>query len=272
MRERALALRIEVTWTKQMAGFFNRYSKAIALTIVLLFASGLFHARAKAGDWELVKKDEGNDIVVYYRTLEAGNVEFRGITHLHTSLSSFIALLKDFETLPEWAYRTDKAVTLKQNSNTEAYVYTIHPMPWPFMPRDSVLLSHIEQNPQTFVVTVKGRAVPDYIPLKNDHIRISSGESFWQLTPVGEGTLEVVFQGYGEPGGSFSESVFTSAILRSLVKIYLWKLPYQTLKGVRHYVQNKKYHTKRYHFIQEPPQGKMDHKLSQGLVNSGASL
>ena len=246
-----------------MAKFFNRYRKAIGLTIVLLLASGLLHARTKAGDWELVKEDQGNDILVYYRTLESGNVEFKGITHLHTSLSSFIALLKDFETLPEWAYRTDKVVTLKQTSNTEAYVYTIHPMPWPFMPRDSVLLSHIDQNPQTFAVTVKGRAVPDYIPLNDDYVRISSGESFWQLTPVGENTLEVVFQGYGEPGGSFSESVFTSAIFRSLVKIYLWKLPYKTLKRMRRHIQNEKYQKKRFNFIQEPPQRVMSQAVIQ---------
>jgi hypothetical protein len=237
-----------------MAWVSSKYSKSIVFAIVLLFASSVLHARTEAGDWELAKKDEGNDIVVYYRTLESGNVEFRGITHLRTSLSSFIALLKDFETLPEWAYRTDKVVTLKQNSNTEAYVYTIHPMPWPFMPRDSVLLSHIDQNPQTFVVTVKGRAVPDYIPLNEDYVRISSGESFWQLTPIGEDTIEVVFQGYGEPGGSLSESVFTSAIFRSLVKMYLWKLPYKTLKRMRHHIQNEKYQKKRFNFIKEPPQ------------------
>jgi hypothetical protein len=168
-----------------MAKFFARHRKAIGLSIVLLLGSSLPHARVKAaGDWELVKQDEGNDIVVYYRTLVSGNVEFRGITHLRTSLSSFIALLKDFDTLPQWAYRTDKVVTLKQTSNTEAYVYTIHSMPWPFMPRDSVLLSHIDQNPKTLAVTVKGRAVPDYIPLNDDYVRISSGESFWQLTPI----------------------------------------------------------------------------------------
>ncbi|MBW2579664.1 MAG: hypothetical protein JRD00_01695, partial [Deltaproteobacteria bacterium] len=103
-----------------MAGVSNKYGKSIIFAIVLLLASGLLHARTEAGDWELVKEDEGNDIVVYYHTLESGNVEFRGITHLRTSLSSFIALLKDFETLPEWAYRTAKVVTLKQNSNTEA--------------------------------------------------------------------------------------------------------------------------------------------------------
>ena len=249
-----------------MTKFFNRYRKAIGLTIVLLLASGLLHARPKAGDWELVKEDEGNDILVYYRTLESGNVEFKGTTHLRTSLSSFIALLKDFETLPEWAYRTDKVVTLKQTSNTEAYVYTIHPMPWPFMPRDSVLLSHIDQNPQTFAVTVKGRAVPDYIPLNDHYVRISSGESFWQLTPMGEDTLEVVFQGYGEPGGSFSESVFTSAIFRSLVKIYLWKLPYKTLKRMRRHIQNEKYQKKKFNFIQEPPEGNMPQVLTQDLL------
>ena len=253
-----------------MAKFSNRYNVAFALTLVLLFASGLLHAKTKAGDWELVKEDEGNDILVYYRTLESGNVEFKGTTHLLTSLSSFIALLKDFETLPEWAYRTDKVVTLKQTSNTEAYVYTIHPMPWPFMPRDSVLLSHIDQNPQTFAVTVKGRAVPDYIPLNDDYVRISSGESFWQLTPRGDGTLEVVFQVYGEPGGSFSESAFTSAIFRALVKLYLWKLPYQTLKEMRQQIQNEKYHKKRFDFIQEAPQAKTHQASTKDLVNSPA--
>ena len=246
-----------------MTGVTKKYGKLIILTIVVLLASSLLHARTKAGDWELVKEDEGNDILVYYRTLESGNVEFRGITHLHTSLSSFIALLKDFETLPEWAYRTDKVVTLRQNSNTEAYVYTIHPMPWPFMPRDSVLLSHIGQNPQTFAVTVKGRAVPDYIPLNDDYVRISSGESFWQLTPMGEGTLEVIFQGYGEPGGSLSESVFTSAIFRSLVKLYLWKLPYKTLKRMRRHIQNEKYQKQKFNFIQEPSQRVMSRVSNQ---------
>ncbi len=257
-----------------MARVSKKYGKSIALTIVLLFASSVLHARTEAGDWELAKKDEGNDIVVYYRTLESGNVEFRGITHFRTSLSSFIALLKDFETLPEWAYRTDKVVTLKQNSNTEAYVYTIHPMPWPFMPRDSVLLSHIDQNPQTFVVTVKGRAVPDYIPLNDDYVRISSGESFWQLTPIGEDTLEVVFQGYGEPGGSLSESVFTSAIFRSLVKMYLCKLPYKTLKRMRHHIQNEKYQKKRFNFIQEPPQRVMSQVSIQNkrIQNPGVRI
>ena len=228
-----------------MAWVSKKYGKSVILAILFLFASSVMYAKAKAGDWELVKEDEVNDIFVYYRTLESGNVEFRGITHLRTSLSSFIALLKDFETLPEWAYRTDKVVTLRQTSKTEAYVYTIHPMPWPFMPRDSVLFSHIDQNPQTFTVTVKGRAVPDYIPPNDHYVRISSGESFWQLKPMGEGTLEVVFQGYGEPGGSFSKSVFTSAIFRALVKFYLWKLPYKTLKRMRHHIQNEKYQKKR---------------------------
>ncbi len=249
-----------------MAKVFNRYLKAIALTIVFLLGSNLLHARINAGDWELVKEDERNDIVVYYRTLESGNVEFKGITHISTSLSSFIALLKDFETLPEWAYRTEKVATLRQTSNTEAYVYTIHPMPWPFMSRDSVLLSHIDQNPKTLVVTVKGRAVPDYIPLNDDYVRISSGESFWQLTPKGEGTVEVVFQGYGEPGGSLSESVFASAIFRSLVKLYLWKLPYKTLKRMRHHIRNEKYRKKKFYFIKEPPEGDTHQVLTRDLL------
>ena len=241
----------------------NNISLKIILFIVLLiFSSSYLDARKLDDNWRVVKEDKENNITIYYRTLETGNTEFKGITYISVSLNSFIALIDDFDKMPEWAYRTEKVVKLRQTSDKEAYVYTIHPMPWPFMSRDSVLLSHIDQNPQTFVVTVKGHAVPDYIPLNENYVRISSGESFWQLTPKGNDTIEVVFQGYGEPGGSLSESVFTSAIFRSLVKFYLWKLPYKTLKKMRQEIQNEKYHKKRFNFIQEHPKGMMSQGLS----------
>jgi len=214
----------------------------------------------------VVKEDKENNITIYYRTLETGYTEFKGITYINSSLNSFVALIDDFDKMPEWAYRTEKVVKLRQISNKEAYIYTIHPMPWPFMPRDSVLLSRLDQNPQTLVVTVKGLAVPDYIPRHDGYVRISSGESFWQLTPKGEDTIEVVFQGHGEPGGSLSESVFTSAIFRSLVKLYLWKLPYKTLKKMRQQIQNEKYHKRRFNFIQEPPPRLMSQVLTQDLI------
>ena len=241
----------------------NNISLRIVLfTVLLIFSSSYLNARKLDENWRVVKEDKENNITIYYRTLETGNTEFKGITYIRVSLNSFIALINDFDKMPEWAYRTEKVVKLRQISDKEAYVYTIHPMPWPFMSRDSVLLSHIDQNPQTFVVTVKGRAVPDYIPLNEDYVRISSGESFWQLTPKGNDTIEVVFQGYGEPGGSLSESVFTSAIFHSLVKFYLWKLPYKTLKKMRQQIQNEKYHKKRFSFIQEPPKGMMSQGFS----------
>ena len=240
----------------------NIFLRIVLFTVLLIFSSSYLNAQKLDENWRVVKEDKENNITVYYRTLETGNTEFKGITYIRVSLNSFIALINDFDKMPEWAYRTEKVVKLRQISDKEAYVYTIHPMPWPFMSRDSVLLSHIDQNPQTFVVTVKGRAVPDYIPLNEDYVRISSGESFWQLTPKGNDTIEVVFQGYGEPGGSLSESVFTSAIFRSLVKFYLWKLPYKTLKKMRQEIQNEKYHKKRFSFIQEPPKGMMSQGLS----------
>ena len=237
---------------------------------MLIFNSSYIDARKLDDNWRVVKEDKENNISIYYRKLETGNTEFKGITYINASLNSFIALIDDFDKMPEWAYRTEKVVKLKQISSKEAYVYTIHPMPWPFMSRDSVLLSHIDQNPRTFVVTVKGSAVPNYIPLNDDYVRIQSGESFWQLTPKGNDTIEVVFQGHGEPGGSLSESAFTSAIFRALVKLYLWKLPYQTLKKMRQQIQNEKYHKKRFNFIQEPPKTKTHQASTQDLVNSPA--
>ena len=246
-----------------MAQINNTYFGIILLISAFVLNSTDIDARKIDDNWQVVKEDKENNIIIYYRKLETGNTEFRGITYINSSLNSFVALIDDFDKMPEWAYRTEKVVKLRQISKQEAYVYTVHPMPWPFMPRDSVLLSHIDQNPQTLVVTIQGRAVPDYIPLNADYVRIRSGESFWQLTPKGENTIEVVFQGYGEPGGSLSESVFTSAIFRSLVRLYLWKLPYKTLKQMKEQIKNEKYRKKRYYFIQEPPQVKTHQVLSQ---------
>jgi hypothetical protein len=249
-----------------MARINNISFRIILFTVLLILNSSYIDARTTVDNWKVVKEDKDNNIVVYYRTLETGYTEFKGITHFNASLNSFVALIEDFDEMPAWAYRTEKVVKLRQISNKEAYVYTIHTMPWPFMPRDSVLLSHIDQNPQTLVVTVKGHAVPDYIPRHDGYVRISSGESFWQLTPKGNDTIEVVFQGHGEPGGSLAESVFTSAIFRALVKLYLWKLPYQTLKKMRQQIQNEKYHKRRFDFIQEPPQRVMSQVSTQDLL------
>src|SRR5436190_8602690 len=84
-----------------------------------------------ASDWEQKVADEEADIQIFSRVNERGYPEFRGVTRVRSTLSAFVALFKDLEHMPNWAYRIRKAERLKVVSDTETYAYTINSMPPP---------------------------------------------------------------------------------------------------------------------------------------------
>lgn len=190
-------------------------------------------------DWHFA---EGDEVVqVYYRTLPSGNVEFKGITTVNTRVSSLVSLFRDLENMPNWVYRAKQVTELKEVSNKERYMYAIHPMPFPFRDRDSVILSKIEEDPVTHEVTIFGKGVPRYIPENADYVRVEAIESFWQFYPVDDKQVRITFQGYGEPGGSVPSSIYRSQVFRWLVEMYLWRLPYTTLSNLRTEVLQTRY-------------------------------
>jgi hypothetical protein len=74
-------------------------------------------------------------------------------------------------------------------------------------------------------------------------------ESFWRFTPLREGVVEVVFQGYGDPGGSLS-----SDFLKWVIRLSLWEAPFQTLLGLRSAISRPEYQSRTFDFIREPGQ------------------
>lgn len=191
--------------------------------------------------WEPVKIDNNNDIKIYYKSHDSGNIEFRGITHIKCSLNSLVSLFSDSESMPNWVYRLQSVERLKEIKDTEVFVYTIHSMPWPFKLRDSVVHSILKQDPQSKVVTIHGKAAPDFVDKKKEYVRITVVESTWKFKPYNDNTVEVVFQGYGEPGGEIISSIYRSPVFHWLVELYLWQLPYQTLFKMKDYIKLPKY-------------------------------
>ena len=190
-------------------------------------------------EWEFAKGDD--QVKVYYRTLPTGNVEFKGITTVNTSVSSLVSLFRDLENMPNWVYRARQVTELREVSNKERYMYAIHPMPFPFRDRDSVILSKIEEDPVTHEVTILGKGVPGYIPENSEYVRVEAIKSFWQFHPVDDKQVRITFQGYGEPGGSIPSSIYRSQVFRWLVEMYLWRLPYTTLSNLRTEVLKTRY-------------------------------
>lgn len=231
------------------------YYKVILLILFLLLNSSIIEAKADNGGcnrgWELKIDNEVDGIKICYKTHPTGNVEFKGVVNINTSLNSIVALFSDVASIHEWLYRTEKVSILKEISDHEFYTYTVNTMPFPLKKRDLIVHSVLMQDPETLAVTIKGKSEPGYLKRKKGFIRILAAETFWKFTPKKNGDIEVIFQGYGEAGGSIPASIYRSTIFRWLVKSFLWKLPYSTLKNMKIIIKNEKYQTKTFPYIKE---------------------
>lgn len=212
-----------------------------ALTLLLLPCA------FAASDWELKVDDKEADIRIFSRVNERGYPEFRGVTRVKSTLSGFVALFKDLDHMPSWAYRIRKAERLKVISETESYAYTVNSLPPPLFDRDAIVHSMISQDPATLKMTFRGSGVPDYAPKNDRYVRMPVVESSWTFTPLGGGMVEVVFEGYGDPGGNLS-----SGLLAFFVRLSLSEAPYQTILQMKKFVTRPEYQTARYAYILEP--------------------
>ncbi len=217
------------------------------LVIVAVFAvNAPVRADTEPG-WTLEIDDHPHQIQVYTREIPAGRTEFRGVTRLKTSLSSLVALLKDVERLPQWAYRTTLAMRIAKLSEREAIVYSVAGLSWPFQDRDVIMRTRLTQNPVTLAVRVDGEAVPDYLPPDPNYVRVPFLKSSWSFSPVGDGLVEVEFRGYGDAGGSLS-----SGLLSWFTQQVVSEAPHQSLIGLRRMIRQARYQRATSSIIREP--------------------
>ena len=199
-----------------------------------------------ASDWELKVADREADIRILSRVNERGYQEFKGVMKIRSTLGAFVALFKDVEHMPGWAYRISRAEKLAEVSETETYAYTVNSLPPPLYDRDAVVHTTISQDRATLKMIFRNTGVPDYVPKSDRYVRMPVVESSWTFTPLGAGMVEVVFEGYGDPGGSLS-----SALLAWYVRLTLSEAPYHTMLQMKSVVSRPEYQAARYSFIRE---------------------
>jgi hypothetical protein len=206
-------------------------------------------------EWKEVKRDAENGIVVYTRKLDSGDTEFKGITHVKSSLSGCVALMRDVDAMPQWVHRTIMAKVLYRVSDTEVYAYNISRTERPLNDRDVIVHTVLGQDPDTLAITIRGKGLEqyggeswyDYKANEHQYVRMPKVESFWRFEPQGEGMVEVTFQGYGDPGGNVSNPFF-----KWFLSFVVWESPYETLKNMRGIIGRPEYQNARFHFIKEP--------------------
>lgn len=219
--------------------FIKKYIVFIYLFILFLSFSSFNKPK---DDWQLKKYENG--ISVYTRDNEnSAFKELKASTYLNASLSSTVALLYDWDTYPQWVYKCGKSSTLKTINEKELIHYQTVLAPWPAENRDFIVNIKIEQDKTTKAVTIRSYSIGQYIPVMPDYVRITKFNASWVLTPQKNGTIEIVYQLFVDPGGYAPAWIVNMAIVDG---------PYETLNNMKTWVAKEKYIKTKIPFIVEP--------------------
>ena len=200
---------------------------------ILLFmalAMACFNTYAQ-NQWVLNTNKDG--IKVYTREVEGSKFkEYRGEVLVTTKLSALIAVLDDVDNQKNWFHDCIESRKLKNISRTEGINYFQQYAPWPVSNRDIIVKYSISQNLKTKVITIELTGLKNYIPEKEDIVRVPKLKGFWQFTPQGNGNIKIVYQAHSETGGSVPAYLANAASV---------DIPYYTLKNMLIEIKKPKY-------------------------------
>ena len=164
-----------------------------AIPIVTLVCI-LVAVSAKGQDNWTLRKDK-NGIKVFSRPTK--NFKFDELKvecEIDGRISQIAALLMDVNMQYKWAYKTIKSQLLKQVSAADVFFYTEIEIPWPYQNRDMVVYQVTRQNPVTKVLTVEAKNTDNYLPAKEDIVRLKYSSAIWTITPISNKKLKIDYR------------------------------------------------------------------------------
>lgn len=189
-------------------------------------------------DWELRKEKEG--IKVYTRDVDDSDFSaYRGITTLGQPLSVIVAAIRDISSYPDWMPNASSTRILEEEGDTSIIYYLTTDAPWPVKDRDGVYQVVFRREGKR-KVRIELQDRPDFLPRKEDYVRIPRTTGFWLLTSLAGEQVEVVYQISVDPGGS------VPAWLANPMSV---SQPFNTLRALSKRIQLDKYKGKDYSFL-----------------------
>ena len=212
--------------------------KSVAVILVLI--SLLFQTVAKSQDGWILKKEK-KGIKIYSRKVNGFKVdEIKVETEYEGRLSQLAAIILDVSTQSEWVYKTVKSELVKRVSTTELFYYAEIACPWPFDNRDLVAHMTIGQNAGSRVMTIVAKSVDNYLPKKEDIVRLKYSNATWTVTPVNNGHIKVDYRIIIDPG---------DGVPAWLLNMFTTSGPYESFINLREKMKHPKYAQVRLPFI-----------------------
>lgn len=154
--------------------------------------------------WILTKNDRRHQVVTYSKREDDKRLRsFRQELTFEGSLDAVARLLFDIENYPRWYHMNTESALLKKISATEFVYRQVFDAPPGLPDRDVIVRATVTPyTGRNGALKLALRADPDFMPPQPGVVRMPSFEMVATYTPLGNGLIKGVTEGYADPGGS----------------------------------------------------------------------
>lgn len=171
-------------------------------------------------EWEAMRTaSQRGEVSTWVRPVPGNAIKaFRGVVEVPHSMLTALAVLSDVPNFPDWVFQCHAA---EQNENwgpehSRVMIKGI----WPVSDRDVLVRSRLEQDPQTYAITIHSEATDTVLPPQPGYVRLPALNNIFRIEPLADGWSRVTFQTFVDPGGAIpawlSNFVATRAPLTTL--------------------------------------------------------
>lgn len=190
--------------------------------------------------WDNVPVNNSNEVVMYNRASIVENAHYKdckGVVKINTTLNSIVRLLEDPAAGTAWIYQCDggervseddvneriKKERIKQLTDKESIKHFKTDGFWSY-DYDSVVRNTRIPDVTRKVVTVSIECEHDLIPNEPEYTRIERVYGKWELSPISNNEVKVIYELYSEPLINMPSSWVESGMCENMLK---------TLKGMK---------------------------------------
>lgn len=174
-------------------------------------------------DWKLRKDEDG--IKVYTKpTKESGFDSFRAVMQLNISVNKIEHFLRNMDKYPDAFPDTKELKILSRPNDSTQIQYTLTNAPWPVSDRDGIYELVFHKDKKTGNIKTVAKALPDYLPEKEEVVRIKKSNTFWIVKSLGSNKTHLEYIVHADPGGNIPEWLANSAAV---------DVPFDTFSNIR---------------------------------------
>lgn len=163
-------------------------------------------------EWNLAKDEDG--VVVYTRPNSKTQLKsFKASVIINAPYKKVIDSMHRAEEHTKWFYNRELTKVLENKNNQEYIVYSVTSAPWPVSYRDVVISYNFNSNKDDTLTRINVANIDNYLPEKEDLVRIPYLESYWEITKLDKNKTKVIFENSASLGGNIPNWLADSGVV-----------------------------------------------------------